>query len=59
VVQCVLSAEFALWGAGDLPWGLAARREYTKKPMPAHDGVLAGQRWCVMNAADRVIHGWL
>jgi hypothetical protein len=55
----VLSAEFALWGAGDLPWGLAARREYTKKPMPAHDGVLAGQRWCVMNAADRVIHGWL
>jgi hypothetical protein len=23
------------WGAGDLPGGLAARREYTKKPMCA------------------------
>jgi hypothetical protein len=23
--------------------------------MPAHDGVLAGQRWRAMNAADRVI----
>ena len=27
----------------------------TKKPMAAHDGVLAGRWWCVMNAADRVI----
>jgi len=35
--------------------GLIARTDCTEKPMPAHDGVLAGQRWRAMNAADRVI----
>jgi hypothetical protein len=51
----VLSAEFALVGHGCLPGGLAARTDCTKKPMATDSGVLAVQRWCTMNAADRLI----
>ena len=31
------------------------RRDCTKKPMAARDGVSAGRQWCAMNAVDRVI----
>jgi hypothetical protein len=41
--------------SGKMHVDLCPRGDCTKKPTAAHGGILAGRRWCVVNAADRVI----
>ena len=53
-VCCVLSLRW--WGAGDLPGGLAARGDCTKRPMLADVRVCPGRLWRrAVIAADHVI----